>query len=79
MTSIHLTTQTSNNLHYSVLQRLGYIHLGIQGNDNSAAIIMSNIKLSILLDNLVTINLSLIHQVFSELSSQYFQELFYTF
>ena len=65
MTSIHLTTQTSNNLHYSEPQRLDYKNLGIQGIGNFTAQIITNINTTKLLDTLVvSISLESTHQEF---------------
>ena len=74
MTLIRLATQTNNNPHYNGLQLLGYKHLGIEEIGNFIAVIL-NIGVINQLDTLVSINLSPIHQVFSELSSQFYQVL----
>ena len=69
MTSIHLTTQTSNNLHYSEPQRLDYKNLGIQGIGNFTAQIITNIKVRKLSDTLdVSISLEWTHKEFSKLN-----------
>ena len=69
MTSIHLTTQTSNNLRYSEPLRLDYKNLGIQGIGNFTAQIITNINMTKLLDTLVvSISLEWMHKEFSKLN-----------